>query len=139
VYFQVYTHSTRRSIMTRMIEPNPSPIMSYYGRFYYFRGHGRGGGSPRHPSPGPIMSVPGFTGAGRHIMILRVTLYPARGTRPGGPWRPGELQVAAQTRNLKPTQAGKCQVGYDQTHLETANLRYRIQTPPISVTVIIGT
>ncbi len=34
--------------------------------FDYFGGHGRRGGSPRHPSPGPIMSVPGFTGAGRH-------------------------------------------------------------------------
>ncbi len=102
--------------------------------FDYFRGHDRRGGSPRHPSPGPIMSVPGFTGAGRHKFSENVTfkLYPARGTRtvtvaarrasscgrPDSELKP--LQVAAQTRNLKPTQAGKCQVGYyDQTHLET--------------------
>ncbi len=37
--------------------------------FDYFRGDGRRGGSPQHPSPGrgPLTSVPGFTGAGRHI------------------------------------------------------------------------
>ena len=62
--------------------------------------------------------IPGDSESDRGGIISRGTPTPSP-SRTVGPWRPGELQVAAQTRNLKPTQAGKCQVGYDQTHVET--------------------